>query len=560
MLSLIGLDVFSDTETFHAYNNSNSTVFQKFVDEQFTNSSLLIIKNILKKPYYNKEHLLKIQSTIRRYETIINQNETQTKEFQKYFRLNENHREYINEDIQSTKLSDNETESVKNYDFVFFKMYILKLVGCNENELCLTTNNLYNIVLSPVMTLITPILYILIPYSVLRYRMKVNISPMIYLNLLYNTFKMFRVRTKLGITVFVSYLVSFLIYLHTVYTSFFNSKNSYNACTHYVSKINNFTSYLKKSVELLNHFEPSYKPPNEIHEWIKLQYVYNHETCKYEYNNMNKLRFGKKLAFFSKYALKCFDEFFSFFDRVCAIVSIAMFKKNLNMCYSNFIDSDKIIMNAVDCFHLFIKNPVKNTFSIEGKNMIVTGPNAAGKSTFIKSIVLNVLLSQTIGLACATSFSFTPFYFINSQINIPDSKGVESLFEAEMYRCKYNLDIIKYIGFERKALVVMDELFNSTNIVEGISAGYSILNSLSSFKNVLTILTTHYPYLTKVPSFVKYKMDATIDENDDHNIIYKYKLSKGVSKQYLALNILEKNDFDSELIDFAKEIQKRILV
>jgi DNA mismatch repair protein MutS len=192
--------------------------------------------------------------------------------------------------------------------------------------------------------------------------------------------------------------------------------------------------------------------------------------------------------------------------------------------------------------------------------MIVTGPNAAGKSTFIKSIILNVLMSQTLGIACATEFSLTPFYFINSQINIPDSKGVESLFEAEMYRCKYNLDIVKDIPKTRKAIVIMDELFNSTNVVEGVSAGYSILNKLSSYKNVLTILTTHYPYLTKVPNFVRYKIDATIDKENTDSINYNYKLSKGLSKQYLALRILKKNDFDPDLIEFAKQIQKRILV
>ena len=558
MLSLIGLDVFSDTETFNAYNNSNSTLLQYLIDEQFSDASICLIRNMIKNPYYDIDHLTTLQTTIKKYEATLNKFEIQIQKLRTYIKTNQESRENMSHVVDDSQ--NNDKTMIKNSDFVFFKLYLLKLFRCNQSEFCLTTSNIYNIALSPLMTFMTPILYILVPYSVLRYRLKVQISPSTYLSLLYNTFKMFRIRTKLGITVFVSYFVSFVIYLHTVFSSLFNSKNSYNACAHYISKINSFTSYLTKCVELLTIFEQSYSPPSIVYKWIQLQYDYNKATCEYTKNNLKDFRFGKKLAFYSNYKYSLFEEFFQYTDKVCAYLTIVFFKRKMNMCYSNFITSEYVMMKVVDSFHIFIDNPVKSSFKVEGTNMIVTGPNAAGKSTFIKSIIVNVLLSQTLGIACAKSFSFTPFYFINSQINIPDSKGVESLFEAEMYRCKYNLDIIKQIDKKYKALVIMDELFNSTNVVEGIAAGYSILNTLSSHNNVLTILTTHYPYLTKVPNYVRYKIDATVDENDEHNIIYKYKLSKGVSKQYLALNILKKNGFDADIIDFAKEIQKRILV
>jgi len=560
MHSLIGLDVFTDTETFHAYNHTDSTVFQYFIDERFTDASLSIIETMLKKPYYDSEPLTNLQTTLKKYEIVITAHTEQLHVLQEYFRNSESHRIGISTEVDHNIdiVNDKDKSNLNNYDFVFFKMFFLKLIRCNESEFCLTSNNVYNIGLSPIFTFITPLLYVLIPYTVLRFRLKVNISPLSYINLLYNTFKMFRIQSKIGITVFISYFISFLIYLHTVYTSVFNSKNSYNACTYYVTKVNNFINYLKKSVELLRIFEPSYIPPVKVNEWIQL--TYDETNNEYTSNKLKESRFGKKLSMFSGYKSNDFKEFFDFTDIVCSRITIVLLKRKLNMCYSEYIESDTISLNVVGCFHLFINNPVKNSFEIKESNMIVTGPNAAGKSTFIKSIILNVLMSQTLGIACATEFSLTPFYFINSQINIPDSKGVESLFEAEMYRCKYNLDIVKDIPKTRKAIVIMDELFNSTNVVEGVSAGYSILNKLSSYKNVLTILTTHYPYLTKVPNFVKYKIDATIDKENNDSINYNYKLSKGLSKQYLALRILKKNDFDPDLIEFAKQIQKRILV
>ena len=67
-------------------------------------------------------------------------------------------------------------------------------------------------------------------------------------------------------------------------------------------------------------------------------------------------------------------------------------------------------------------------------NVVITGPNAAGKSTFIKALSLSILFSQTICIVPASNFVLTPFTLINTYLNIPDCKGKESLFEAEMNR------------------------------------------------------------------------------------------------------------------------------
>jgi DNA mismatch repair ATPase MutS len=55
-----------------------------------------------------------------------------------------------------------------------------------------------------------------------------------------------------------------------------------------------------------------------------------------------------------------------------------------------------------------INNIVQNSIDVKN-NILITGPNAAGKSTFIKSVILNIILSQTIGISSAESFSLTPF-------------------------------------------------------------------------------------------------------------------------------------------------------
>ena len=69
-----------------------------------------------------------------------------------------------------------------------------------------------------------------------------------------------------------------------------------------------------------------------------------------------------------------------------------------------------------------IEKPISNNVNID-KNIIITGPNAAGKSTFIKSIAINLILSQTIGLSSSKELELTPFKLIDTYLHIPDIKG-----------------------------------------------------------------------------------------------------------------------------------------
>ena len=215
-------------------------------------------------------------------------------------------------------------------------------------------------------------------------------------------------------------------------------------------------------------------------------------------------------------------------------------------CHINLLENKNCVMNDI-------------SFGKDHKlNGIITGPNAGGKSTCIKGLLTNVILSQTICMGSFEVLHFTPFKHINTQINIPDCKGVSSLFEAEMYRCKDNLDEIKNLSGKEFSLVTMDELFNSTNVVEGIAGAYAILNKMSTYPNVINIITTHFTYLTKLKKtnkFDLYKMNAIVHKN---GIEYPYTLTRGVSSQTIALDILEMNNFDKDIIDDATIIKNKI--
>lgn len=256
-----------------------------------------------------------------------------------------------------------------------------------------------------------------------------------------------------------------------------------------------------------------------------------------------------------------------------AILSINHTLSNSNsenpFCLTKYLNSNenkispKIFMKKV--WHPYldqktVQNIVKNDIDINN-NILITGPNAAGKSTFIKSVILNIILSQTIGISSAESFQLTPFKMIETYLHIPDSKGTSSLFEAEMLRSKEYIEKIKNLDSSDFSFIVLDEIFSSTNYIEGFSGAYSILKKISSFNNTMSITTTHYTDLEILEKdtnekIVNYKFEVDYDANKE--IIFNYKLVKGVSRQYIALDLLKKNGFDDDLIEDAINMCKKI--
>ena len=192
---------------------------------------------------------------------------------------------------------------------------------------------------------------------------------------------------------------------------------------------------------------------------------------------------------------------------------------------------------------------VKNNCDLS-QNIIITGVNASGKTTFLKTTAINILVSQQFGVGFYSSCSMRPFTHIHSYLNIPDTSGRDSLFQAEARRCKDILDVIK-ANKEERHFCVFDELFSGTNAEEATTASFGFLKYLQGFANVDFILTTHFVKLCKMVKkadnlqIENFKMDATIDGN---NIVFHYKLIKGISKIKAAKLILIQMGFPEEII------------
>jgi DNA mismatch repair ATPase MutS len=230
-------------------------------------------------------------------------------------------------------------------------------------------------------------------------------------------------------------------------------------------------------------------------------------------------------------------------------------EKNKNkLNFTKFVkDQKKTKLRMKNVFHPSIKNPIKNSINLN-KNRIITGPNAAGKTTILKATILNTIFSQQIGMGYYKKCELSPFNYIHCYINIPDTSGRDSLFQAEARRCKDILDIIRD-NPGKKHFCVFDELYSGTNPYEAISSAYGYLKYIIKNENVKFLLTTHFINLCKLLEKEKY-----IENNHMHTDIkedvptYHYKIMKGISNVKGGITVLKELDYPSEIITSSRNI------
>jgi dsDNA-specific endonuclease/ATPase MutS2 len=193
-------------------------------------------------------------------------------------------------------------------------------------------------------------------------------------------------------------------------------------------------------------------------------------------------------------------------------------------------------------------NPIKNDIKFK-KNIILTGPNASGKTTVLKSTLINIIVTQQFGCGFYDSAKLAPFKHIHCYLNIPDTSGRDSLFQAEARRCK---EILDTIGANKSDthFCAFDELYSGTNPEEAETSATAFMLYLQKYKKVSSLLTTHFvkvcKKLDKTKSIQNCKMVA---EQIGSRISYKYKIAQGISEIKGGINILTEMNYPKEILE-----------
>ena len=170
----------------------------------------------------------------------------------------------------------------------------------------------------------------------------------------------------------------------------------------------------------------------------------------------------------------------------------------------------------------------------------------------MKSTAINIIFTQQFGIGFYKTCQLQPYHNIHSYLNIPDTSGRDSLFQAESRRCKDILDSIALNGPESRHFCIFDELYSGTNPNEATKTAFSFMKYISSFKNVDLILTTHYVSIcTKLervfPSRISnYQMEVLEVEHVEENT---YKIIKGISTREGAIKILRDMKYPEQILE-----------
>ena len=205
----------------------------------------------------------------------------------------------------------------------------------------------------------------------------------------------------------------------------------------------------------------------------------------------------------------------------------------------------KVCIHADGLYHVLLSSPVANDIHTT-KAVLLTGSNASGKSTFLKTVAINAIFAQTIGTVCATSYE-SCFFQIYSSMSLRDHLDkAESYYITEVKALKRILD---HRQDDTPLLCFVDEVLRGTNTVERIAASARILQSLAE-GNGICFAATHDIELTYLleKDCDNYYFEEEILGND---ISFPYKLHKGRAKSKNAIKLLEILGYDKEIVEGA---------
>ncbi len=244
-------------------------------------------------------------------------------------------------------------------------------------------------------------------------------------------------------------------------------------------------------------------------------------------------------------------EAFTFVGRLDAALSILSFRKSLTH-WTVPVFAEGGAPAAQNLYHPLIRDPVSNDFSLQDR-AVLTGANASGKSTFMKSLAASVILAQTIDTACAGSLSL-PFMKVMTSMAIRDDVvSGESYYVREVRYLKRMLDEI-----ERGTLTlcVIDEILKGTNQAERLAASEAVLKYLTHFPGYCIIATHDMELVEKLQELYKpYYFESHISEN---NVTFDYKIHPGRGGESNALALLRAFGFPDEIIrDASASVQQK---
>ena len=237
-----------------------------------------------------------------------------------------------------------------------------------------------------------------------------------------------------------------------------------------------------------------------------------------------------------------------------ALMTVASIAANKKMVFPKMLPASENVMEIDGLTHLLLENPVANSVNFsEDKNiMFITGPNMAGKSTFMKSLGVAVYLSHIGFPVSAVNMRLSVLEGVSSTINLADNLASnESHFYAEVNRIKKVALTMKKRG---RMLILFDELFRGTNIKDAYDGSLAVIKAFTRVKSSFIAVSTHIVEVAeqlKAINNISFKCFHGKILNAEP--VYSYKIQEGVSEDRLGMYIIEKENIINTILSINNE-------
>jgi hypothetical protein len=491
--------------------------------------SKILIERLVRHPINDRELLEKRQKALINYDIDI-----------------EILKEYEDDILWIYKIAEeiNENNSI---EILFPSSFILSYI--NYIETLLDIYHIYKIFFIPITSILYPISTFVAPYIYLNRYLKMNISFSSYLEIIVQIIKMLCVSTgnfRTDLIKFISIFFYIGIYLYNMYQTYEVAYFLYSTKDKLQNKMEGLVKFVNHSLNIMNNV-----PKNIIEPYFNIRATYegilinNSMSCIYRIWKDDILK--EKLSSLLK-TIYAVDVIYSinnlFLEKDWSVVSY-------NNAETKFWDAKNPILSDTQ-----ISNPVSL-----GRNIIVTGPNAGGKTTYVKTILSNVILGQTLGISYSIKSQMILYDTVNSFMRVSDVLGNRSYFEAEAEYCLNMINKAKEINANNKsALFLMDEPMHSTPPIEGMATAYAVIEYLSKLQGITLIITTHFHRLIKLEEIYPEKfINLSVDAIPMNNKYYfPYKINRGHSYLCIAIELLDIKDFPKDIIDNAIKMKNKI--
>ena len=229
-----------------------------------------------------------------------------------------------------------------------------------------------------------------------------------------------------------------------------------------------------------------------------------------------------------------------------ALQSVASYRRGMRQYATPQFVEEPSYISAEAVAHPLLRNAVANSLTMDGRNVVITGSNMSGKSTFLRTIAINGIMAQTIYTTAAKSYTTSFFNILTSISPSDDLMEGTSYYMAE---AEALLRMLKIVTDERCSLLIIDEIFRGTNPMERVAAASSLLQYLAEHNTMVMVATHDIEITQKVAEhYDSYHFTENVTKE---SLDFDYTLRPGTLQSPNGIRILEYIGYPDEIIQNA---------